>query len=384
MKTAGYWELTATFCGVAIWAGWSLGRHPETGHVLPDENSPAARLESMKTDFPSDEGTLLRQAAAKCDTAALWQWMREHSDDPGLAIWSVAEELLDREGPDAIQHACEIEDDEKRARISEQLLAAYVGKDVWAAYEVYENLRPRFGKNWGSGAVANIFTAASSISADRLIECMSECPGPPAHSRNWFQEDFKAGFDFRKMADYLSSVEVKPKFTPIDFLGSWAHQHPVEAVAWVSEDHPGSYASGPDGEAEISGRFDTSFLNSVIKSDAGVEERIKALRSIPEKDRNQLWPELLSGEWSAGESGVLDSKYLDAAEVMTGREDFLARKLLETRGLAELDASWSAVPAGERKAVIQECLRRWEKEQPTSLGKQAREQWQAWLGREWR
>lgn len=342
-------------------------RIEEGGLARRDGSNPAS------TDA-DDEKLAMRRTVAKCETAALWDWLKQAAADDWNWKDLVVSELVDRLGWQALDIAMEMEPDRVDGELSGHVLSKLGESDPWKAYELWKSLRGEFeNERWGQGTIDWAIQAGASASGEKLIEVLQQMTAD--ESESLMVIEFTEGFDFRTVLDFLAEADRQPLTVPENLLPAWAEQSPVEAAAWLL-DHPEFL------EVEHQ-EYAANRLLRAIAAGEGPEavrhEALAQLASMPSDYLDMAWKAI--GESS---DGKLDANTLESAGLMNRREDYLSRSLLETRSLDVLDASWDLVPLEERRTALRTAEQIWAERQPTPVQARARERWKMMVTTAWR
>lgn len=315
----------------------------------------------------------MRRTAAKCETAALWDWLVSPAATDPRWRSVIISELVDRLGWRAFDIALDRDPDRDGGMLSGSLLWELGRRDPWKAYDLWKSHRAEFAsERWGQGAVNKAIEAGALASAAKLVEVLQQMTAD--ESESLMTVEFAEGFDFRSVLDFLAEADRQPVTVPQDLLPAWAEQSPVEAAAWLLE-HP-EFLKIEHQE------YAANRLLKVIAAWDGPEavrqEALDQLASMPGDYLNTAWRAI--GESSGGKP---DANTLESAGLMNRREDYLSRSLLETRTLDALDASWDQVPLEERRTALRNAEQIWAENQPTPVQARARERWKAMVSAAW-
>jgi hypothetical protein len=371
-------------CFAAGWTGRNLAclqRAPDSSLVLSTETPVSPRpspvpvtgstLPAGSFEIHKDlTGRLLRQAAARCSTAALWDlvFLQGGSNED---IDLIAHELVDREGVAAVRKILASGDD-LLGSLGGYFLAAYAEKDLEAALEIYRS-QESFTFSWEECRRV-LVNAAIATSASRLIETVGVIEAHPAPPANFCgRTSYPPGFDFRMVLDYLAAHSGRLS-VPDDLTVAWASRDPAAALDWV-HDHPGFNYSHPVLEANYSPPPD---LNRIQTHQAIAEapEPIRAqafvrLAQYSQQDRDQAWKDMGSA------SAKVDPALLAAAGSMGSDPAYLEAVINQTTYEDNPDSSWAKVSQEQREAAIATRLATWTSYDPTPKGEKARAFWLA-------
>jgi len=364
----------AVVSGVAAaWLGSSLSKRqasPFPTLIIEAKESPRQTIAEI-TQTP-DRDRALRQAASRCTTEALWDWLRQGFSSHDTNTNAVISELLDREGTQAAVKAMALENAESPGLPGEEFLRILAERDPWTAFDLYGKYRSTFGPAWGGEALDKCLDAAGQVSADRMLEILKAADGNP--KMFYPPATYAPGFDFQAVLDFSMQKGVGPTIEPSRLVGQWAARAPGQAAAWIAENS----LSKPDVLQE--GWLLRSVMASASRCDdpQARESAIRSLATLPDEARQKAWESAASEE-----KGKLDPRMLDAATTLGARDVFLSKSLRSISGNAPLDPAWRTVSESERDAIMSSTLARWEKEEPSPVAAKARERWKATVLRKW-
>jgi hypothetical protein len=370
MTRTSHTLLTLSLSLLAAWVGSRLAKDGSpSGGAASDLRIRLIHSSSGISETRGDTGRMLRRAAGRCSTAALWKWVKESSNSAGNSdLKAVIEELLDREGPRAALTAIDLCDENSHGVLGAAFLGMLAKRDPWTAMDFYSKHHSDFEPTWGRAMLQECLIASGTVSSDKMIEVLRAAKGQTEPFET--PVSYAAGFDFQSVADLsLQAGAGAPVFMG-SMVSQWARQSPSQATRWAAEHaaaNPKDDVAGP-------------LLSTVVKGD-DTPDRTSALNSIatlPEKARLDAWAEA-----TYAEHGRLDPNVLEAATLMGDRDIFLS-KLLRSIGVNDSpDPSWLNLPTEERSTILDSVLSQWAEEQPSSVASKARERWRASLIRAW-
>jgi len=376
-------------CVTAGWLGRSLAhlqRDSDSSLVLstgnPVNHSAPASIPVHAALLPGGfesqkdlEKRLLRQAAARCSTEALWDSVLQGlmHDDADV----VADELVDREGVAALRKILEKANDPSPPPgvfISPDLFfKAYAKRDPLAALELYrsQDEDTLFGMVDCRSALVE---SAISTSASRVVETLEVIEAAPHRLSNLEEEIiYPPGFDFRTLLDYLATHSGRLSL-PQDLTIEWAHRDPAAALDWV-HDHPEFSYEHSVFESDYSPPADLNRIETdqaILKAPvAARDQAFVRLSHYPQKDRDQVWADI------GRASGKVDPALLNTSNSMGSAAAYLAASIDQTTWQDHPDASWAQVPHDQRETAIAARLASWTKSDPTPNGEKARTFWLA-------
>jgi hypothetical protein len=378
MRGATKISITFALCLAAAGLGWGVARREQArsrGISGRDAASSKVRSSASAEAGGKDLDSELRRLTARCDTAALWQWLEGNpAYSSSRTVDAAVEELLDREGVGAIRKVLNLDESKLREWLSGAFLAAWAKRDVWGAYDIYLERRHEFDERWGGSVLDLALAAGCEISADKVIEMVQANPG----DMRFIGGKYPADFDFAKLVSFFEGREEARKSALAVLVPDWAKRSPGEAAAWcVRSDWKDPHSAAPD-DLEL-----YAVAKAVAESQS--PERMKGLETLaqmPQGLRDNAWRRL--GEYAANSDRVeIEPRLLEAANAMGASEAFLTPALLGTRGEIALDGSWSLVPPEGRTVVMERALVQWEKEDPSPSAGKARERWKAVVEGSW-
>lgn len=375
----------------AAGAGILLARGDRTVPSAPEARERDASIPVRRASSPSSSAPArgrekeVRDAVSSASTAVLWEWLdtrgREiQGDKDESLIHEVLEELYAREGIGVWTALLGHQDKGGREKFTNLFLGMLSGSDPWLAYDLFLESKDSFGARWGRGANANILMAACAISVDKYIEVMERSGYKETYC--WFNVELPAGFDYARLIAHLGSSEHMPSGLPSNLIARWTQQSPAEAAEWLLSQPK------PDAQSGLRYLLDEEFdyrrtlldmLFSLAETTAvGRDEGLAAFSRLPPEAFEKSW-DLLADKLG----GKVNASVLDAATRMGVREDYLVLSLLEARGQAAPDASWSSIPAEDRWRAVDLAERRWREEEPSPVNEKARQVWRARLQEAW-
>ena len=248
---------------------------------------PGAAGETEVGSAPDTRSQMLRRTLAVCETAALWEWLGSNPQGDRSIRLEVLNQLIDRLGWGAWEHALAVEDPKTRERVAESVLWRLTQQDPWKAYAEWQEHRVDFGNpEWGEQVIAECTIAASATSADKLLE-MFQC-FPKDEPGGTMVVEFAKDFDFRKVLDQLMTTEMRPNTLAQDLAETWAERSPQEAAAWLGK-HPG-YFDEDYHEGEAHGILRA--ISQAEMSDESRREALDARANLSEEARDSAWQRL--------------------------------------------------------------------------------------------
>ena len=381
MKSSGQRILFTAACLAAIGAGVFLRSGREAGGAVVEVpgNGPEAAAttagaagESKVISATALREMMLRRSLAACETAALWKWLEADPQGDWDIRSAVIEELIDRLGWGAWEHALAIADPKARERVADSFISEFADRDPWKAYEEWQKHRDEFDPEWGFGVIGHCTLAGAAVSADKLLDVFRQMTRPD--SCDLMTVEYAKDFDFRKVADYLIGTDKQPYTLPQDLVREWAKREPEEAAAWLAA-HP-EYLAKDYRRRELQGT-----LKAIAETEMGEDSRRKALDAIGKAD-----PEMLDRAWrylGDGSDGKVSASILQSADFMGRREEYLRRALLDSRSAEKLDDSWDQVPLAERRQILAAAEQEWAQQRPTPVDAKARARWRKMVVAAW-
>lgn len=334
---------------------------------------PEAAGETGVGSTPDTRKLMLRRTLATCETAALWEWLGANPQGDRSICNEVLNELIDRLGWGAWDHALAVEDPKTREYVAERILCRFAQLDPWKAYAEWQEHRARFeNPEWGAKVIAELTIAASATSADKLLE-MFQC-FPKDEPGGCMVVEFAKDFDFRKVLDQLMTTEKRPNTLAQDLAETWAERSPQEAAAWLGK-HPG-YFDEDYHEGEAHGILRA--ISQAEMSDESRREALGALANLSEEARDSAWQRLAEDN-----DGKVSAAFLHSADLAGRREDYLRQTLLDTRTAEELDDSWNLVPLAERRQILAAVEQEWADKRPTPVDAKSRARWREMVTTAW-
>lgn len=367
---------------LAFWLGLVLGRTERSELATPDPSliqsstgplgSQAVATTSRDRPSKFTEEQLRRQVIARCETQTLWDWLQSDSNlDPQHAE-AVIDELIDRLGMGAWEEAMAFGDTSQQEKITNLMLNGLCRKDVWQAFDLYQKNRAQFNEQWGSGVAAEALKSASNISTDKLVEVIQQSA---ASKTAWITPvEYPAGFDFKKLVDFMENSGYESICLPENILGTWASRDPLQAAEWIAA-HP-----TPAKEDDAFGLNDptainASLVNIIASTDASRDAALKKFAQLPQPVLQQVWQNTAHGG--------IDSTILAAADHMDQREPYLIESLLKSRGNWEVDPSWQTIPPAERLQILDAAEQQWAEKSPSPIDQLARQRWRKMVTDTW-
>lgn len=346
--------------------GCSTGLGPRGGSSGTAGNIEPGSVTGPATRSTDDKAVLMRRTVAKCEPPGLWEWLRSNHAQGGPWLDAVATELVDREGWRAWNLVRSLEDDPKRGKLSELILAKLAERDPWKAYEVWKQTHGDFGNpHWGSGVLDFVTIAAAATSGEKLVEVLQQMTAE--ESESLMTLEFADGFDFEIVLNHLIEAKQMPLTVPENLLPKWAEQSPAEAASWLLQ-NPGFVLVDEHQE------YAANHSIQMIASGKGpVDERHAALEIV-----SRMPADFLDRAWEVigrGSEGTIDAETLDSASYLKRREPYLNQALLETKASDTIDASWNQVPLEERRQLLEQADQAWKQKQVSPVENRVHERW---------
>lgn len=354
--------------------GSSTEPGPGGGSSETTDNLEPGSVTGPATRSTDDKAVLMRRTVAKCETAGLWEWLRSYHAQGGPWLDAVATELVDREGWRAWSLVRSLEDDPKRGKLSELILAKLAERDPWKAYEVWKQVRADFGSpHWGSGVLDFVTTAAALTSGETMVEVLQQMTDE--ESESLMTLEFSDGFDFEIVLNHLVQAKQLPLTVPGNLLPKWAEQSPAEAAAWLLK-NPGFVSVNEHQEYAAH-----HSIEMIASGNGSMDERHAALEIVskmPADFLDRAW-EVIGG--SSG--GTIDAETLDSASYLKRREPYLTQALLETKASDSIDGSWNQIPLEERRQLLKQADQAWKQKQVSPVEDRVHERWRQRVTTAW-
>lgn len=381
-KIAGFRILYAGACMACLAAGLYLGRGREVlrEEARAVETSPRRVADAGSEGLTAVAGVkevpdrmlMLKRGVAACETDALWRWLA----DPESAVEArdlVLNELIDRLGWGAWDHARGMEAGKMKDRIGERILMALAERDPWKALEEWQQHHGEFEHRiWGFGVISVCSEAAAGMSAEQLLKVFDSITQEEASELMMVK--YAEDFDFRKVLDHMADGGAQPYTMTQDLLSTWAGRDAAEAAAWLAA-HP-EYL-----EIEYQRDEAGDTIEKIAGMEMSPEMRAKVLGDLgklPREVIEQTWRNIATGT-----EGKLSPALLESAELMGQREAYLEGSLFDTWALEELDDSWETVPFPERRELLDKVEARRASKANTPVETKARAVWREMVEREW-
>ena len=294
--------LFAAACLAGLGAGAFLGTGGEIDAAtaaISSGGSKAAMPHLLEAGAEPDAGSipvtrqlLLRRTLAACETAALWEWLAANPQGDRYIAHAVLNELIDRLGWGAWDHALAVADPKTREKVASRILTEFARRDPWKAYAEWQKHRAEFeDPEWGAEVISECTLAASATSADKLLEMFGQFPREDEPAEMMVVE-FAKDFDFRKVLDDMTSGK-RPYTLAENLVPKWAERSPEKAAAWLGE-HP-DYFKEDYHEAQASGVLEA--IANAEMSDEARRKALGAMASLSDETLDQAW------DFVAGRSG---------------------------------------------------------------------------------